>query len=136
MLLTRDEIESCIKDMTISSEDIEHNASIILEILMDKEKEKLEVDFDDRTSAITFTKKGKGPVHMNKRTYQEVGEELERAILQGKPKKLITMLAEMGMTVEVILMFIRCAKDSFRLHLIENGMENLLSDDTGCETQH
>lgn len=136
MILTRSEIESCIKDMTISSEDVEHNASVILEILMDKEKEKIQVEFDSRTLGVTFTKKGKGPIQMDPKIYRELGDELERAILQGKPKKLIEMLAEMGMTVEVILMFIRCATDSFKLHLVENGMEGLLSNDTSMETQH
>jgi len=122
MLLTHEVIETKIDNMTLTIQDIEDNPSVIHSFLMNIEGNKIIVRSEDADNGIVlfFSKKNKENINRNSLEFEEMASELEEAIVRSNPVRFMQKLADIGLGVEYISMFYKCAMDSFELHKLNN----------------
>jgi len=115
------ELESKIKDMSLTREDVKTYPNAIYEILMEMEGRKLKVAIESETEdkyLFSMTRKD-GREMDTKKSADDFIANAKLAILESDPMPLMKSLADMGMDSVHINMFMKCLKDSFMLNEME-----------------
>jgi len=118
------ELESKIKDMSLTREDVKTYPNAIYEILMEIEgrKMKVEIDDEDEENYILKMTRKDGKEMNTKESIDKFRMNTRAAILEGNPIPLINSLADMGMDSVHINMFMKFLKDSWMSEIEEvNG---------------